>query len=171
MGKYSKDQAELSGRTQANLTDVLASLERAAVTTQTNIRELAMYCMSEEVAFPKALTGFPPEPRVVKGTKDALIEIPLEKENGQDGPAPKKKGEGPHMESWMPQLPPAYTYVSTVEQRNALKDGVSEQTVSKQRRQVWDARAFTCRILLFLRDILNPVARIFRFRPKKSLWS
>jgi len=135
MGKYSKDQAELSGRTQANLTDVLASLERAAVTTQTNIRELAMYCMSEEVAFPKALTGFPPEPRVVKGTKDALIEIPLEKENGQDGPAPKKKGEGPHMESWMPQLPPAYTYVSTVEQRNALKDGVSEQTVSKQRRQ------------------------------------
>jgi len=89
----------------------------------------------------------------------------------QDGPAPKKKGEGPHMESWMPQLPPAYTYVSTVEQRNALKDGVSEQTVSKQRRQVWDARAFTCRILLFLRDILNPVARIFRFRPKKSLWS
>jgi len=135
MGKYSKDQAELSGRTQANLTDVLASLERSSITTQTNIRELAIYCMSEEVAFPQNLTGFPPEPRVLKGTKDALIEIPVEKENAQDGLAPKKKGDGPHMESWMPQLPPAYTYVSTVEQRNALKDGVSEQIVSKQRRQ------------------------------------
>jgi len=138
VGKYSRDQAELAGRTQSNLNDVLESLRRAMLVTQTSVRELAHVCMSQEIRFPRKLGSFPPEPRLEKKPQTAVLDIPVDgadTKKDKAGEAPVKKGDGPHIESWMPPLPPAYTYIATPAAGKGATAKANEQQVGKQRRQ------------------------------------
>lgn len=100
LAKESNEQAELAGRSDCNLLDVLNSLDIAYKFTHTSLRDLAKYHMFQEIPFPYDVPKFPASPRPRKRARELHIEE-------------EDKRERNYIDSWMPTLPSAHTFIST----------------------------------------------------------
>lgn len=109
IGRLSTKSAQISGRSSCNLLDVLGALESLSPVTNSTPRDLARYCMFQEIPFPQEVPPFPVLPSSRKRRRELFI--PAVQDGDANGKEPEK--ERAYIEPWMPSLPSAHTYVST----------------------------------------------------------
>jgi len=192
IGRLSASYANLAGRSAANANDVMLAIDDVSPITNSTIRDIALYSIYEEVAFPSKIhtldeirptslavtvpagglnagTRLPlSQPlglliRAGRGSSDTLAEklkraiaddnscaptlnafsSTQSAGNGTAASQPSAAfGAGPHMEPWMPPLPPPHSYIHTPvfagsthrfnEQQRPTHDAA---TLARQRRQ------------------------------------
>jgi hypothetical protein len=166
IGAASKARANLAGRRRAALTDVLSSLHRICPVTQSHTRDLARYAALEEIPFPSDVPQFPAPVsgasraiahqkfgqvtaastagvEAVPGTA-AVISSSSKYDQAADGSSvltaakhdAASRSARPWIESWMPPLPPARTYIKTPGIVLAQEAKPDRALLSQQRRQV-----------------------------------
>lgn len=118
VGSASRAVANHGNRTHVVLPDLLAVLDEMAPTTHSHTRDLARYSMLEEIRFPTSVPEFPASFPVPDGPTDNHMDV---------GPEDLTKATPTCVESWMPPLPPARTYIATP---GVLKQNNSNGTAS-----------------------------------------
>lgn len=97
-------RTRLSGRTICSLADVISALQAVAPATQSSLRDVARYATHQPITFPQRVPDFPvlptPLPSLPQPPSPTVTTHVL----------PRKRS---YIEPWMPQLPPAHTYVTT----------------------------------------------------------
>lgn len=101
LGRQGASLAQLSGRNRPNVTDVLSVLQDARHGLRGSLTELAKYASSDHASFPHSVPDDPSEPILKK------------RKRPNDLAANRKKVRTPSVESWMPPLPSAHTYIHT----------------------------------------------------------
>jgi Transcription factor TFIID complex subunit 8 C-term len=161
VGLAAKARSNLAGRRGSALTDVLATLQRISPVTQSHTRDLARYAALEEIPFPSAIAPFPVPvsaatrehamPTSGHATADSTFtsertpgtassthsgETRVRSSFEPDIGDTERRAAMPWIESWMPPLPPARTYIKTPGVVLALEAKPDRTVLSHQRRMV-----------------------------------